>query len=204
MGAYSPTVLRQGEGHQNYDQVSGLALRTDTRPSSAVAFSLLYIGLCRILSFVGSARRGDSDKDIEIMVLRHQVRILQRQLNARVRYRPADRAILAALSRLLPRTRWRSFLVTRTIRKLDRTTEQGLARQARLPFAGCDGTEHEASSGRSHTLPSADSFSSSSSLFAPRARRTSSSLPSATRSPFSDARSGALPTDPPIVPSWLR
>jgi hypothetical protein len=46
------------------------------------------------------------------MVLRHQVRILERQLHARVRYRPADRAILAALSRLLPRTRWRSFLVT--------------------------------------------------------------------------------------------
>ena len=46
------------------------------------------------------------------MVLRHQVRVLQRQLHARVRYRPADRAILAALSRLLPRSRWRSFVVT--------------------------------------------------------------------------------------------
>jgi hypothetical protein len=40
------------------------------------------------------------DNDIEIMVLRHQVRILERQLHARVRYRPADWAILAALSRL--------------------------------------------------------------------------------------------------------
>jgi hypothetical protein len=49
------------------------------------------------------------DKDIEIMVLHHQVRILERQLNARVAYRPADRAILAAFSRLLPRRRWRSF-----------------------------------------------------------------------------------------------
>src|ERR1035438_1314832 len=47
-----------------------------------------------------------------IMVLRHQVRILERQLNARVAYRPVDRAILAALSRLLARWRWRSFLVT--------------------------------------------------------------------------------------------
>jgi hypothetical protein len=37
-----------------------------------------------------------------MMVLRHQVRILERQLHARVRYRPADRALLAALSRLLP------------------------------------------------------------------------------------------------------
>src|ERR1039458_1299712 len=55
---------------------------------------------------------GETDKDIEIMVLRHQVRILERQLNARVTYRPVDRAILAALSRLLARRRWRSFLVT--------------------------------------------------------------------------------------------
>ncbi len=46
------------------------------------------------------------------MVLRHQVLILERQLHTRVRYRPADRAILAALSRLLTRYRWRSFLVT--------------------------------------------------------------------------------------------
>ena len=46
------------------------------------------------------------------MVLRHQVRILERQLHARVGYRPADRAVLSALSRLLPRSRWGSFLVT--------------------------------------------------------------------------------------------
>jgi putative transposase len=46
------------------------------------------------------------------MVLRHQVRVLERQLHARVRYRPSDRAILAALSRLLPRVRRRCFLVT--------------------------------------------------------------------------------------------
>jgi putative transposase len=78
----------------------------------SVAFSLLYIGLCRILGLVVSSRRTESDKDIEIIVLRHQVRVLERQLHARVRYRPADRAILAALSRLLPRARWRSFLVT--------------------------------------------------------------------------------------------
>ena len=47
-----------------------------------------------------------------IMVLRHQVRILERQLNVRAAYRPVDRAILATLSRLLARWRWRSFLVT--------------------------------------------------------------------------------------------
>ena len=77
-----------------------------------MAFSLVYAGLLRVLGLVVSSRRTESDKDIEIMVLRHQVRILERQLHARARYRPADRALLAALSRLLHRSRWRSFLVT--------------------------------------------------------------------------------------------
>lgn len=75
-------------------------------------FSLLYVGLHRLLGLAISFRRNESDKDIEIMVLRHQVRVLERQIHARVKYRPADRAILALLSRLLPRARWRSFLVT--------------------------------------------------------------------------------------------
>jgi hypothetical protein len=35
-----------------------------------VTFSLLYLGLCRILGLVWSGRRNESDKDIEIMVLR--------------------------------------------------------------------------------------------------------------------------------------
>jgi hypothetical protein len=77
-----------------------------------VAFTLCYLGLCRVLGLLQSSRRTETDKDIEIMVLRHQVRILERQLNARVAYRPVDRAILAALSRLLARWRWRCFLVT--------------------------------------------------------------------------------------------
>ena len=77
-----------------------------------MAFSLLYLGMCRLLGLVTSCWRSDSDKDIEIMVLRHQVRVLERQVHGRVRYRPADRAILAGLSRLLPRERWRCFLVT--------------------------------------------------------------------------------------------
>ena len=105
----------RGEGHQNNDQESELAVRSDVRSSSTVAFSLLYVGLCRILGFIGfiaCARRSESDRDIEIMVLRHQVRILERQRHERLRYRPVDRAALAALSRVLPRSRWRSFLVT--------------------------------------------------------------------------------------------
>lgn len=77
-----------------------------------MALSLCYLALCRLLGLVRSSRRDELDKDIELMMLRHEVRILERQVHGPVRYRPVDRAILAAWSRLLPRSRWRSFLVT--------------------------------------------------------------------------------------------
>ncbi len=76
-----------------------------------MVFSLLYLGLCWIFDLV-TARRTERDKDVEILVLRHQVKILERQLHGRLRYRRADRALLAALSRLLSRGRWQAFLVT--------------------------------------------------------------------------------------------
>jgi putative transposase len=44
-------------------------------------------------------------------VLRHQLEVLRRQVK-RPEFRPADRAVLAALSGALPRWRWSSFLVT--------------------------------------------------------------------------------------------
>ena len=73
---------------------------------------LCYLVMCRIFGLVRSCRRTALEKDIELMTLRHEVRVLKRQLHGRVRYRTADRAILAALSRSLPRWRWRCFLVT--------------------------------------------------------------------------------------------
>jgi hypothetical protein len=63
-----------------------------------VFFSLLYLGLRQLCGLVRSSRRSPSEKDVELMVLRHQVRILERQLHGRLRYRPADREILAALT----------------------------------------------------------------------------------------------------------
>jgi hypothetical protein len=55
--------------------------------------------------------RGDAAKDLEILVLRHQLTVLQRQ-TSRPKLEPADRALLAAISRVLPRERWSCFLVT--------------------------------------------------------------------------------------------
>jgi len=47
----------------------------------------------------------------EIAVLRHQVEVLRRQVS-RVDLEPADRAVLALLSGLLPRVRWSALVVT--------------------------------------------------------------------------------------------
>src|SRR6266581_3467814 len=56
--------------------------------------------------------RPEVSKDAELLVLRHQNGVLRRQIS-RVRYQPADRLWLAALSQLIPRRRWAEvFTVT--------------------------------------------------------------------------------------------
>jgi putative transposase len=55
--------------------------------------------------------RGDAAKDVEILILRHQLTALRRQVN-RPALHPADRVLLAALSRMLPRAHWSTFMVT--------------------------------------------------------------------------------------------
>jgi hypothetical protein len=55
--------------------------------------------------------RSQEFKELEIVVLRHELEIVRRQTR-RPELRPADRAFLAAASRLLARKRWRSLLVS--------------------------------------------------------------------------------------------
>jgi hypothetical protein len=53
--------------------------------------------------------RAADDKDVEILVLRHQLAVLRRQVKPRLD--DADRALLTALSGVLPRRRWAAFVV---------------------------------------------------------------------------------------------
>jgi putative transposase len=64
--------------------------------------SILYRLVRCLLGLTMVLVRRDLGKDAELLVLRHENTVLRRQI-ARVRYTPADRAWLAALSRLLPR-----------------------------------------------------------------------------------------------------
>ena len=67
--------------------------------------SVFYLVIrCLLGSLVVLARR-EASKDAELLVLRHQNAVLRRRIS-RVRYQPADRLWLAALSRLIPRHRW--------------------------------------------------------------------------------------------------
>ena len=77
-----------------------------------VSASLVYLLLRQVLEMLTQLARDGGAKDVELLVLRHQVAVLRRQVH-RPALEPADRVVLAALSRLLPRTRWSAFLVTR-------------------------------------------------------------------------------------------
>jgi putative transposase len=70
-----------------------------------------YLVLRHMLQLVALGMRGDRSREVEILVLRHQVAALRRQVK-RLDLEPTDRAVLSALSRLLPRPRWTTFVVT--------------------------------------------------------------------------------------------
>jgi hypothetical protein len=80
----------------------------DNRP---MALSFLYLMAHWLVGMMLGRHRSEHAKDVEIAVLRHQLEVLRRQVK-RPEFRPADRALLAVLSRALPRGLWSTFLVT--------------------------------------------------------------------------------------------
>jgi hypothetical protein len=73
--------------------------------------SYVYVVACRLFALVVLLARGDRAKELEILLLRHELSLLRRQIR-RPQLTETDRLVLVTLSRVLPRRSWYAFLVT--------------------------------------------------------------------------------------------
>jgi transposase len=112
-----------------------------------VLFRLAYLGVTNTLALLQLLPMTARDKDAEILVLRHQITVLERQLHGeRVRFTWADRAFLAALLHRLPCDvlrslrlqvrpetvlRWHRDLIARRHARTSRPTRVGRPRTIR-------------------------------------------------------------------------
>ena len=79
----------------------GCASAAATWRPSGVLSRLAYLTLCRSIQLLALLARGDAAKDLELLVLRHQLSVLRRQV-PRPRLEPADRALLARSAACCP------------------------------------------------------------------------------------------------------
>jgi putative transposase len=70
----------------------------------------LYLVVRSVLRLIVWSLRSRDTQALEVMVLRHQLEVLNRQVG-RARFEPHDRLLLAAASRQVSRVRWDAFLV---------------------------------------------------------------------------------------------
>ncbi len=75
-----------------------------------MALSFLYFAFLRTVQILCLQRSDDPDLAVEVVMLRHEVAVLRRQM-ARPALRPSDRALLAGLSRIIPRAKLSRFFV---------------------------------------------------------------------------------------------
>ena len=116
---------------------------------------VLYVMARRVLELALLRFRPKSYKELEIVVLRHELAILRRQVT-RPELRDTDRVLLAAASRILPRARWSVFFVTPAT--LLRWHRRLVARRWTYPHRGpgrppLDPESAHSSSGSRSTIP---------------------------------------------------
>jgi putative transposase len=75
-----------------------------------MSLSFLYRAFCHVLQLLGLIMLRNTDLAVEVVMLRHEVTVLRRQVH-RPAFEPADRAVLAAFAQLLPRHRLGRFFV---------------------------------------------------------------------------------------------
>jgi putative transposase len=94
----------------------------------------LYWSLRRVLELVVLRFRSEREKEVEILLLRRQLRVLERQV-VRPQFTPVDRALLAAFSRVLSRRAWRrsAFVTPATLLRWHREL---VARRWTYPHRG--------------------------------------------------------------------
>jgi putative transposase len=105
-----------------------------------LVWSLCYLVFRRVLQLALLRPRSEDFKELEIVVLRHELSVLRRQTR-RPQLTATDRVFLTAASRLLPRSSWRSFFVTPTTllrwhRRLVARRWTYTARRGRPPIGG--------------------------------------------------------------------
>jgi hypothetical protein len=126
----------------------GLGGRAGGRRSRLVLVRSAFLGVANVFALVRLLPVSDRDKDVEIPALRHQLALLQRQLaqlgQQRVRFEPADRALLAALLHQLSRPALRGLplpvrpdTVLRWQRDLQRRHHAAMSRPRGRPRTVC-------------------------------------------------------------------